>query len=138
MSDNKVIKRKETSLTAAEVQQAALKGVEDRLYEGVLDVVGGTCAFAELDPSDLNTVPEEWIKDFGKIAAEKRHRIARAGWLTAKEAPIGISTATKVAIGIIRARAAEKAGPKNLNVTLVKMELPPKDYDIVDMKEDEG
>jgi hypothetical protein len=125
----KIVKRKETTMTHADLQQDGLRRLEDELYAGSLAVVGGVFNFAELDPANLDKIPEGWTK--------QQHRIAKAGWMSSKEAPVAIVTATKVLTGIVRARATEKAGPKQLNINMVSMAAPLEALEVLDIEEEE-
>jgi hypothetical protein len=137
MGDTKLVRAKGNSLSLADLQRDRLRGLEDDLLESSLAVVGGTCDFAELDPEDFNTIPQAWIDELGEERAAKKHRMAKAGWLPAKEAPIAISTATKIVTGIVRARATEKSGPRSLNINMVKMTAPMPDFEVVDVGDDD-
>lgn len=137
MDDTKLVKASHTSVSLADVQQEKLRGLEDDLLEHSLEVVGGTCSFAELDPEKFEEIPQHWIDELGEEAANRKHRLARAGWLPAKEAPVAITTATKIVTGIVRARATEKAGPKSLNMNIVQLSAPLPEFDVVDVEGDE-
>ncbi len=115
-------------LSALEQQTARLKGLESKLLEDSLEVVTSVCEFAELDPEKVTAPPQEWIDELGGKEAWKKYRMVMAGWLNSKEAPIGIQVATKVSIGIIRARASSKVAPQTLNITQIEMTVAPTQY----------
>ena len=125
----KIVKTKQATLTHTDLQQDGLRRLEDELYKGSLEVVSGTLDFAELDPADLDKMPEGWT--------ERRHRIAKVGWMSVKDAPVAIATATKVLTGIVRARATEKAGPKQLNLNMVSITAPLKQLEVIDIEGEE-
>jgi hypothetical protein len=124
-------------MSRAALQQDGLRRLEDELLANSLAVVGGVCDFAELDLADLDKIPEGWIEAYGPEEAKKRHRIAKAGWMNNKDAPVAINTATKVLTGIVRARATEKAGPKQLNINMVSMVAPLDSLEVLDIEEEE-
>jgi hypothetical protein len=132
----KIVKKKQTTMTHSDLQQDGLRLLEDELYTGSLAVVGGTFDFAELDEKDLDKMPEGWIDSYGEKEAKKRHRIAKAGWMPNKEAPVALTLATKVLTGIVRARATEKAGPKQLNINMVSMTAPLEELEVLDVEEE--
>jgi hypothetical protein len=118
-------------LSIAEKQIARLKGLEDTLLRDSLEVVTGVCEFAGLDPG-TSEPPPEWIEDLGEAGAWKKFRLVMAGWMNSKDAPIGIAVATKMSVGIIRARASSKAAPINLNVGKIEMSYAPIQYPTID------
>lgn len=112
--------------TAAELKADRLRDIEDELFADSAVILGSVMKFAELDPGDLDTVPATWIAEYGKAEAIKRHRIARASWMNAKESPVALKMAQTTAIGITKARAAAGGGGiQNLNIgTMVYMPQP--------------
>jgi hypothetical protein len=136
MDDTKLAKAVQQTVSLADVQQEKLRVLEDELLEQSLEVVGGTCSFAELDPEKFDKIPQKWVDDMGMEKAAKFHRLAKAGWLPAKDAPVAITTATKVVSSIVRARATEKAGPKSLNMNIVQLSAPLPDFEVVDVEDD--
>ena len=57
--------------------------------------------------------------------------------MSVKDAPVAIATATKVLTGIVRARATEKAGPKQLNLNMVSITAPLKQLEVIDIEGEE-
>ena len=104
-------------------QHARLQRLEDDLLERAMNIVDGSMAFSEIDPADEQP-PKEWIAEFGEEGARRRMRVARASWMNAKEAPVGIKVAAQVAVGIMRANAQKNTGPKVLNIAVVQMTAP--------------
>lgn len=111
-----------TERTSAELQQDRLREIEDSLLTQSLSVIDDTLAFRDIAPEDTDP-PPEWILQYGKKEAMKRFRLAKAGWATKKDAPSGAAAAERVAVGIIKARATEKAGPKSLNIAVVQIAI---------------
>ena len=106
-----------------EKRQAFLQGVEDDLLENSLTVLNDSLKFSEIDPGGA-APPPEGVEELGEKKAQARFRIAQASWMSAKEAPVGIKVAAQVATGILKARAAERQGPRELNVSFVQMTAP--------------
>jgi hypothetical protein len=100
-----------------------LQQMQDELLERSTTVLEGSMRFAEIE-STAATVPQAWIDELGPEAAKVRFRLAKAGWLGAKEAPIGIRVAGQVAVGILRAKAAADQAPRILNVKLMQWTAP--------------
>lgn len=118
----KVQKREEKrELSFREKQQERLREVEDEILADSFTVVGAAINFCELDPENIDEIPPEWIEKYGEKTARERHRVAKSAWLSAKNAPVGIKAAMQTSLGIVKARATEKASPKSLSMTLVKM-----------------
>jgi len=110
-------------VAAAEARAEEIRGIEDRIQAGALEVIEDSMWWRSLDP-EAESPPEEWIAELGRERARQRFRVAKANWMSAKEAPIGIRTATLVSMGITKARAMEKQVPKSLNVAFVQMSAP--------------
>lgn len=118
----------------AYIQHQRLTSMQDDLLERSLMVVDASMAFAEIDPESKKP-PKKWVEDMGEQEALIRWRIARAGWMSAKDAPVGIKVASAVAVGIIKAKATEKAGPKQLNIALVQLSSPLPQFPEQDVEE---
>lgn len=97
--------------TERNVQQDRLRGIEDDLLERSLTTVQDALAFQEIDPEQASP-PLAWVEELGPKAAERRLRLAKAAWMSAKDAPVGLKVAKDMAAGIIRARSAEQAAPR--------------------------
>lgn len=113
-----------SNLSRAEKRQEELKSLEDEMLASCLEVVGGSIDFVELDPDDP-VKPEGW--------SDRKYRAALAGLKNAKESPVGLKVATQFAVGAIRAKAVERAGPRSMNVTMVQFAAPRKAYDEVEV-----
>lgn len=110
-------------------QEDILKGLQDRIYRGALQVGVDMLEFNHIDPTiDPERDPKYiyWVKEYGEEEAKRKYRVASAGWLPSKEAPVAIAEATKIAVGIIKARASEKSGSRIINVGKLMMvgEIP--------------
>ena len=127
---------KKRQLTAVELRQERLQTIEDDLLESTMLVTDGACRFGEIDPGDLETIPQEWINDLGYDRAVIRHRVAVSATKPMREAPIGITIAAKVVTGIIRARTAERATGRSLNINMITMTKPIPKYEVIDVEGD--
>lgn len=86
-----------------------IRHVEDELLEKSQSVVEDVLDFAEIDPSgDNEELIQQWAREMGsRQAAERRYRIALAGWASNAQAPAGIKIAQETYLGITKARAKE-------------------------------
>ena len=112
--------------TAAEIRYDKLADIEDGLFADSAVILGSVMKFADLDPADLSKIPKSWIEEYGQEEATKRHRIASAAWMNAKESPVALKMAQTTAIGITKARAAAGGGGiTKLNIgVMVSMPQP--------------
>jgi hypothetical protein len=110
-----------------------IKSFEEQILVRALEVSDSVLRFAEIEPTDTQP-PEEWIRELGEKAAQERFRIAKAAWMGANEAPIGIKTSAQLAASIIKARSTEKSGPKQLNIGVVHLSAPIPTFDVVDVE----
>lgn len=125
-------------LSKAEIQQNLLKGIEDKLLQSAMEVVSAVSEFHWLDPEELDTVPPEWEAELGEAEAKRKHRIARASWLPSKDAPTALSTNLKIAVGIIRSRAADQAGSRDLKIGEVTVNMTPPQTNFPELVIDDG
>lgn len=115
-------------------RQAYLDGLDDELFERNASVVAAMARWPEIDPSSKD-VPPEWIQEFGgdlKRATET-WRVARASWLSNKEAPVGLQNSVKLHIGLSSARAKRgNTVPRTLNLQPVFITLPEGTFERLD------
>lgn len=97
--------------------------LEDKILQEASTAVLDGLMFAKL-PFDAQEPLPEWIEELGVTKAWDRFRAARANQMNNKEAPVGTKHAVLVHTGITRARAAEKGGPKILNVGKIFLTVP--------------
>ncbi len=115
---------------AIEKPEDELRKLQDELFRSSLEVSTDAMKFSEVDPAAERAEDDpiflEWVKSFGRKRAERKYRVARAGWMAKKDAPVGILESTSMAVGIMKARAVEKGGARILNVGTVNMyaEIP--------------
>ena len=114
--------RREQALTREEEarkQEDILKGLQERVFKSSLQISADVFDFNHIDPTkrmEEDPIFQQWTKDFGDEEARRKYRVAAAGWLPSKEAPMAIAESTKMAVGIIKARAVEKGGSRTINV----------------------
>lgn len=97
-----------------------IKAAEDRVLAQSLDILEGLMDFSllgfdETGQVDERSIPFEWrlLSDHEKA---RKIRLARFGALPSADIPHGAKLAHATAMGIIKARAQEKSGPKTLNL----------------------
>ena len=112
-----------------------LRDLENTLLETSLAVVGDALSFRDID-AGATEAPPDW-GGMDPDEAVKRLRMANAAWMNKKDAPVGIELAKQVAVGIIKARATEKAAPKTLNVVQIQMSAPLPQFETVEMEPDD-
>jgi hypothetical protein len=100
-----------------------LRAIEDRVLTKALRVVEDGLAWADIDIGEKG-IPDEWIRECGSLVeAKKRQRAAHAAQCGPKEAPVGLKLAKEVFVGVVKARATERAAPKQLNLIVGKMDF---------------
>jgi hypothetical protein len=119
-----------------EQRREQLKELEDRMLERSLTVVSDALYARDID-ANAKEVPREWM-DIDPDEAVKRLRTANAAWMNKKEAPVFLEIGKQVMVGIIKARATEKAAPKTLNVQVIQMSAPLPKFEVIEMESDDG
>lgn len=101
-------------------QEEALGGIKNKVFQDSMAVVENYLRAKDIDPEvDASRDPAYWemMTEMGdEEAVKKAYRIAKMGWLPAAETPGFVKMAGQMAIGIMKANAAEKGGTKVLNV----------------------
>ena len=98
--------------------------LEEQLFQSALRGLNDAMNWHDIDPNE-KLPPNDWVEKFGSPErANAVFRVAKAMWDNAKEAPIGLKIDSQVVTGIMKARATEKAGPRQLNVSIVKVTQP--------------
>jgi hypothetical protein len=121
-------------LSRKEAQALQIQQSENNLFQQSLSIMQGAMSFCDIKPGQTET-PQEWIDALGKEEADRRFLAASYAMMTKKDSPVGLTLALAAATTIIKARSTEKAAPKSLNLTMVKMIAPPQQYDVVDIDE---
>lgn len=96
-------------------EEDMLAKIEDDLLAENVRIVRAVAAFRDVDPLDVSgTVPDDFIERAGGDVkeAEKDYRVARAAWLGAKDAPVGILHSYRIVQGIMKLKAEEKAAQR--------------------------
>jgi hypothetical protein len=103
-----------------------LHGLEEEIFLSALNIVEGALSFAEVDPSGMMTVPDEWVNRFGRTEAEKRFRIAQMACMPSRDIPAGMKIAMEVFQTIVRCRSDRDAmgSVKTLNVMMMQLPAP--------------
>lgn len=102
---------------------AEIRGIEERMLVRGLGIMDGVLSFADIDPGQQEP-PQEWIDALGLQEAQKRLRVARACWMNAKEAPVGLQLTQRFVSGAQKSRALENVDRRPLQVTVVNIGAP--------------
>jgi hypothetical protein len=121
--------------TEQEQIQEQLLSIQDEIYRESMEVMGDQIAFREIDPSAKGP-PQEWIDKYGFERAQRRFRVASAAWLDTKTAPVALKHITQVSLGIIKARATEKAAPRSLNIAvfMTRADAPEPEFPVIEVE----
>lgn len=111
------------ALTEQEGARLRLREIADDILQKNLQIMGDAASFRDID-IDTEVCPAEWVREMGVLEAEKRLRLAKASWLPAKDAPVGLANARAIVVGMLKSKAMENAAPRTLNVTAVMMTEP--------------
>lgn len=125
-----------------EVVKSRLREVEDEILQTHLTVIRDLGYFRDIDPSlppeAIREIPSSWVEELGSEGeAAKRMRVAMAGWLPPKDAPMAIGISKSIVLGILKARAKEAQGPRTLNVAFVKFVAPAQQFEEIIEGDDE-
>lgn len=104
-------------------QEEALGGIKNKIFGDSMRVVEDYLRARDVNPkcaAEPTQDPAFWkmALEFGGDEEEthKVYRLASAGWLPSADAPGFVKVAANMAVGIMKANAAEKGGTKVLNV----------------------
>ncbi len=111
-----------------------IKAVEDEIFIEAAHTVRDVLRFKDIDPS-MEEPPLEWVGELGEAEAMKRFRMAQAGWLPGSKAPVGLKLAQDTLVGFAKVRAAEKQGPRTLNMVVVKMSAPMPEFEEIEVED---
>lgn len=111
-----------------------LARIEEALRADSFELVHDVMQFADIAPDEPD-IPPDWITQYGFPTALKKFRLAKAGWLGAKEAPVAIKVAASICGNIIKARATEIT-KQPLNMTLVQVNANIKKYDVQEIDDE--
>jgi hypothetical protein len=95
-----------------------LEQLEEQLYRQSLGVCDSLMRFAEVDPAGPQEPPQIWVDEMGQERAQMAHKIAQAGWMSQKDAPMALHVAPKLALGIcaVRAKVQDDVSPVTVNI----------------------
>jgi hypothetical protein len=100
-----------------------LQELENRIFAENLVIVLDATRFREIEP-DADRPPQAWVDELGEFDAQRRFRVAKAAWMGAKDAPVGISIAAKTVSNLSKARALRDSAPRTLNIEKVVYNAP--------------
>lgn len=108
-----------------------IRSIEDEMLLEASTIVRDAMKWRDIEPSSVDA-PTEWYQELkerlgdgpAKDEAIKRFRVAKAAWMSSKDAPIGLKLATQVMVGIVKARATEDQAPRPLNVAVQIVQMP--------------
>lgn len=113
--------------------QGRLRELEDELLSESMAVVSGAVSFAEV-PEDMAEPDGNFYEKYKDHPdPDKLFRIMKSAWRSAKEAPIGLAIAQRTAMGIVKARATEKAAPQPLALSVQVVTTMP-EFKVLDVK----
>lgn len=115
-----------------------LRSIEDRLLDESISILSDVQKFSDIEPG-TSEPPAEWIEEVGERRARRRLRLANAGWMSSKEAPIGIKVSQDVASSIMKLKSQRMVG-STLNVTVeraVIVQAEPVRYPEIEVDADE-
>ncbi len=96
--------------------------IEDKVFDVSAQVIMAHLAFTEVD-HDQEHPPEEWVQQFGEVAARRRMIVAKAGYLPASQMPSAVKLSQMVWQAISRANSHRQRG-QVMNQVNVKIALP--------------
>lgn len=117
----------------SQIKAEQLRSIEDSILERSQKVISDAMYFGEFDPEDPEP-PQRWVDELGIDGARERLRMAKYALMAAKEAPVGLSIAKATFASIVKARATEKQGPRQLNVNVVNMTAPLPEFRVIEVE----
>lgn len=123
-------------MSSLERSERELQRIENEIVTEASEVVLSVLKFSDINPDAPTELPADWQEELDSLEQgsddhlramermSKRARVARAGWMSAKTAPVALSIAKSVLVGAMKARAQADQGPKHLNINLVSISAP--------------
>lgn len=105
--------------TSEEKQLERLRQREDRILDKSLALVEDITGARDIDDDHDDEILQEWIAEVGLEEATKRLRVAKDARRTKKNAPVYLEHTKAVALGILKARAAQPVTVQALNATFI-------------------
>lgn len=120
-------------------QADRLRAIEDNVLHRGLSCLHDVGCWKDIDRNQADTdYPAEWVEELNgdPVALAKRMRVAKAAWMSAKEAPVAIKVAQSAVVGIAKARATEKGGGTTLSIQTVNFVAPR--YEVIEVASEDG
>ena len=105
--------------------------VKESLLTRSSEVLEAAMAFQDIGEND-ESPPRQWVEEMGEGAAWRRFRVAKAAWRSGKTAPVGITVARNLYVGITKAAAQKATAPAQLNVA-VQMNVVVPEFEEIDV-----
>lgn len=118
-----VLDNAEVAKTKEDRRAEELASISDQLLKTHLNIAVDMGRFPEIEPG-MTEPPAKWVEEMGEERAKEAFRVANYALLPSKECPAGLKQSNALALGIMRAKAMEKAGNKALNIAVVTMTRP--------------
>lgn len=115
-------------ITRAERLRTRAQQLQDEIEEENLRVVRDVAMAQDIDP-DEDAPPEEWVKKYGAKEAERKFRVAKAGW--SNKTPNFIRQARDITVGIAKAKALSKGPDRSLNAGVVAVNMPIQNMNVI-------
>lgn len=118
-----------------EMSLETFRQIDDEIFVESASGVKAMLAFQEISPGQEEP-PPEWVKELGSYAkAVQKLRVAKATWMCQSEAPVGLKYLQAVYIGQLRVRAGDKLQQNTLNVSVVQVIDPQRQYPELEVEE---
>lgn len=109
--------------------------VEEQILRDNISIIRGAAAFKDID-HDAEEAPKEWAEQYGEKEAAVMYRLAKAAWMPAKDAPVGLTLAVKTVTSIMKLRASKNQAPRLNVAVVVNTAAPTPVYEAVDLDEE--
>lgn len=113
--------RPNTGLERARDEKDKLISLRDELFRESMGVLRDAMRFSDVQPElkELDPAIDKFNAELGQANGQRAYRLALYASMPSGDAPIGLKLAANVAVGIMKANAAEKGGTHVLNVSKV-------------------
>ena len=115
---------KPNKAAVARAEHDSLVGIKNEVFGDAMLVLKDHMRFRDVDADKdkgLDPGYHAMVAEMGREEADKAYKLAIAGWMGQADAPVGIKNAMNIAIGVMKANAAEKGGSKVLNIQKVEI-----------------
>lgn len=134
--------------TRMELSQQAFREMEDDIAKKAMFVMSSALSFSEVEPPTMvageapGDPPPAWEDELermypgqGRELARQKLGIAKAAWLSSKDAPVGLKMAQATALGLARVRAGDRMAARGLNVNVVNVIEPRQQYEELEVED---